>query len=463
MRRRWLLAAIVAAFLATACDKTNREASIFRDQDFTNAGRAGYLVTDAKQRVVFNVPNNRAPAPADKTAQDRIVCAEPSPDVSQALSEALKLALAVKVETQGEGSLGVDRSFSHSIAQLGERLAVIQLLRDKMFRACEAYANGAVQASGYTLMLARLDKTMTTLLSAEMVAGAFGRSLAQLGGEAGTGGVDPDELEKAKTGVTEAAKELQEAGSKTYEDDADNKKRTAAVSAAAKNLQDANLKLFALELGSARTSAAGTALLTSVGKIEEGTGSKDASGTIPGSIVNLHRNYLDDHGLEPLIDACVVAMDAAGKWPEGKTRVAALLNNAQKADVDYKLYQAIMESLLTNGTPFAAFCGLRIFTETNQRHAFIRHFTVLKRDLRGSRITGTEGTDGKDKPVVIAPGVEPVYSDIVEAVIAQREKEALKRRCTELSVILAKNLAMPDNVKTEKAEFESKKCAAVLN
>ena len=77
------------------------------------------------------------------------------------------------------------------IAQLGERLASIQLLRDKMYRACEAYANGATTQGGYISMLARVDKTMGAMLALEMSAGAFGRQLAQTQGSASVTGPNP--------------------------------------------------------------------------------------------------------------------------------------------------------------------------------------------------------------------------------------------------------------------------------
>lgn len=500
MKSRFLLAAMVPALFLAGCDKTNWESSIFREKKFTKNDdmRSGFVITDAKQRMIMNVPNNRA-GKLDPQAPNRVFCAEPSPDVSQALSEALKLAVEVKVEGRGQGGLGVDRSFSHSIAQLGERLAVIQLLRDKMYRACEAYANGAVQASGYTLMLARLDKTMATLLSAEMVAGAFGRSLAQLGGAAGTGGVDPAEMEKAQAAVTSAAAELKKASEET-----DAAKRKEKAEKASKNLEEANQKLFALELQSARTSAAGNALMASLGQINGGSSSKDSSGTIPASIVSLHRNYLDDHGLEPLIDACVVAMDAV--TPDDNTKSTALnlvrLNFGLKeisketpskksergqsqdgtqddgtkapkpgkpqgatngANLDTRLYGNIVSTLATQGSPFAAFCALRILTETNNRHAFIRHFTTLKRDLRNTRITRTEKNDDKYRVEVTHPSPLQLDKAVAEAIIAQHEAKKLKKRCEALSFVLAKNRKTLDSVKAEAAEFDSKKCATVLN
>ncbi|WP_423908377.1 hypothetical protein [Candidatus Spongiihabitans sp.] len=126
------------------------------------------IIIDAKQRILLNKSDPHHDG-------ERILCIEPPPDVAQAISSALSLK-----NQDGDAMI----SLNESIIQLGERLAVMQLLRDRMYRACEAYANGAIDRVSYVLMLARIDKTMITLLSQEMIAGAFrGRKLAPVAGD----------------------------------------------------------------------------------------------------------------------------------------------------------------------------------------------------------------------------------------------------------------------------------------
>ncbi len=444
--RRLLIVLLVAVAVA-ACDKTNWEASLFRD--IGKHPGSGYVVTDAKQRLVVNVPNSRSPV-REAGAPNRIVCAEPSPDVAQALSEALKFSAAATVEGQGGGNLGLARSFSHSVAQLGERLAVIQLLRDKMYRACEAYANGAVQASGYTLLLARLDKTMVSLLSTEMIAGAFGRSLAQIGGGAGTGGVDEKQLEEAKQAVTLAAKKLKDAAA---EPDAT---RADSVKKASKELDEANQNLFTLEMRTARTSAIGTVAMQALGQISGGaTGT--ASNNVPTSIVNLHRNYLDDHGLEPVVDACIVAMDRGRLSVEDQKKILAAEQGLAKFAGDPPADQAKREKFDTDkaaarrayeeatlfpGSPFATFCARTILTYTNHEHSFVRAFMTLKRDLRNAP-GGSAPNDG-DAPMDKS----------------QVEREQMARNeCQGWAIEIAKN---GDKAKEAKRSFEEKSCARIL-
>lgn len=471
--------AILSVVIAVAgCDKTNWESSIFRAVGQEN-DEPKYLVTDAKQRVIVNASNFRSEE-KNRHAK-RIICAEPSPDVSQALSEAVKFAAEVNVAGKGSGSIGLDRSFAQSVAQLGERLAVIQLLRDKMYRACEAYANGAVKASGYTLMLARLDKTMVSLLSSEMAAGAFGRNLAQLGGSASQGGVPPKELEAAKEKINTAVE-----GLKTAEEGKEEE--------AEKELNAALIEYYALE----RANAA---------QIVNASVSSNAIGTIPGDRANsgstiaaIHQNYLDDHGLEPLIDACVVAMDST-RTDEGIVTAIDALNNKltnliskkndreeaketlssmvsednpqklsdvfaklpknQKSQIsetlglshgsitDEEINASIEQTnkdvasirqriaeLLTSRNSFAAFCQANVLTTGKGKDSLIVHMTNLKRDLRGSRITN-EGVVKAQPVIQTDKALEDFY-------IAQGEKRAATKKCEGLRDFMMANPAKTD-------------------
>ena len=78
-----------------------------------------------------------------------ITCAEPSPDVAKIASASFDGSLAASASSVGsvanpEIAAAVAASRAEGMAQLGQRLATIQLLRDGLFRACEAYANSAI-------------------------------------------------------------------------------------------------------------------------------------------------------------------------------------------------------------------------------------------------------------------------------------------------------------------------------
>ncbi len=87
-----------------------------------------------------------------------VVCTEPSPDVAKALATALELS--AKSQTVG-GSLSA--SSSEAVAELAGRSTALLGLRDGLFKACEAYANGIIGDDAYALVLSRYGQLMTTL------------------------------------------------------------------------------------------------------------------------------------------------------------------------------------------------------------------------------------------------------------------------------------------------------------
>jgi hypothetical protein len=107
------------------------------------------------------------------------VCTEPSPDVAKALSDALTAnanATASGLSQLASGasaSLGAGFAITQnaSLSEIGRRIATTQLLRDGVFRLCEAYANGAISRYEYALVLSRYGDTMITLLAIEALSG----------------------------------------------------------------------------------------------------------------------------------------------------------------------------------------------------------------------------------------------------------------------------------------------------
>jgi hypothetical protein len=123
---------------------------------------------DARQRVILSV---------DRTGADgvkrRIVCAEPSPDTIAAAAASAGLSGGVSGIPQAptlSADLAANAAHSEQAAYIGARNATIQLLRDGLYRACEAYMNGALGDFGYGLVLANYGRVMTALLTAEGLA-----------------------------------------------------------------------------------------------------------------------------------------------------------------------------------------------------------------------------------------------------------------------------------------------------
>lgn len=115
----------------------------------------------------------------DAAASQFNVCAEPSPDVAKAISQAITENAEATIQgikaLGGTGSVNAKQALSlqqnSAVAELGRRLATTQLLRDGLYRLCEAFSNGAISKYEYALVLSRYGDTMVTLLAIEAVSG----------------------------------------------------------------------------------------------------------------------------------------------------------------------------------------------------------------------------------------------------------------------------------------------------
>ena len=127
---------------------------IFRTFDADKASAS----VDAKQRVILSGVRK-----TPKGDERRIICAEPSPDAMVALAQAMSLEATVA----GQGGGGISGSLAEAVTMIGKRTVTIQLLRDGLYRACEAYLNGAIDDYGYALLLGQFDRLMVSMLALE--------------------------------------------------------------------------------------------------------------------------------------------------------------------------------------------------------------------------------------------------------------------------------------------------------
>ncbi|MGE0474225.1 MAG: hypothetical protein AB7P17_11385 [Nitrospirales bacterium] len=191
-------------------------------------GSTDIVVTEANARLgyvhqaEYDFKNHRIKA-------QRVFCAEPSPDIAEAVQHAFGFGV------RGEGvhpsgikaglGLSLTSAEAQAVAQLGERIATIQLLRDALYRACEAYANGAFSEITYAVLLSRYDDMMLSSLLGELAAGNFGRQLSFIGGTTiGTASTD-GKVAQALNNVFDAKQAVNAASDEVQ-------KRIAAVDAA---------------------------------------------------------------------------------------------------------------------------------------------------------------------------------------------------------------------------------------
>lgn len=136
------------------------------------------IATDSRLRVVNSADITTYSIPGEVDPR-QIICAEPSPDVATTIANSFGAGTSILRRPRGFFTA----AHVEGLVQLGERTATIQLLRDKMYQTCLAYANGAISGTTYSFIMSRLDDTIVTLLMGETAGGAFGRGLASIGGK----------------------------------------------------------------------------------------------------------------------------------------------------------------------------------------------------------------------------------------------------------------------------------------
>ncbi len=157
MVRYWGVALAVGGLAMGGCSGT-----IFKPFDADK----GSVSLDARQRTIISVERGTPPE------THRVVCAEPSPDALATIAASGGLSGGVSGIPQLPGSAEVATSFTSAeqAALIGARNSTIQLLRDGLYRACEAYMNGALGDFGYGLVLVNYGRVMVSLLTADGLA-----------------------------------------------------------------------------------------------------------------------------------------------------------------------------------------------------------------------------------------------------------------------------------------------------
>jgi len=164
MQVRATLLPVVVALALVGCADLNsisRRTSLPGKND--DHGVAIHL--DAQQRLVIYRP-------------DGTYCAEASPDAMAAYAAALALGVSAPSEGAGSGA----QSGQSSIASIGLRTQSITLMRDALYRLCEATANGKVSRISATQLLARSQDLTAVVVAVEQLTGAVAANQAILSG-----------------------------------------------------------------------------------------------------------------------------------------------------------------------------------------------------------------------------------------------------------------------------------------
>ena len=160
MRR---ILAIIAALMLTGCSANFR--SIYRAYKVDSDAPTTTVLIDAKQRAIISMPNPKNDTnPKNDANRVAFVCAEPSPDALSVVSAAFA---AGSRSTESEHILA--GAITETAKQLGRRNATIQLLRDGLYRQCEAYMNGLIGPIAYESIANKYVNAMVVLLAIEEI------------------------------------------------------------------------------------------------------------------------------------------------------------------------------------------------------------------------------------------------------------------------------------------------------
>lgn len=188
---------VACANLNSISRTTSFPPSTAADGSTTDQGLAVHL--DAQQRVVL--VNGFGD-----------ICSEPSPDALAAF--AASLGLGASVPGSGAGSLAGGQQ--SSAASIGLRTQSITLMRDALFRMCEAYANDSIGPAQIASLLARSQDLTAVILAVEQMTGAVAANQVALTGTTSAGAsasllANQELLDSAREAESEKESRLKEA------------------------------------------------------------------------------------------------------------------------------------------------------------------------------------------------------------------------------------------------------------
>jgi hypothetical protein len=108
--------------------------------------------------VTVRTHPGRAGQPAEP-----VLCSEPSPDWAVAFGKALGGTASGRGPGGATGSLNATASTTNSIIVMIGRTAGVVALRDGLYTACQAYANGVIGKDAYSLILSQYGNLLVAL------------------------------------------------------------------------------------------------------------------------------------------------------------------------------------------------------------------------------------------------------------------------------------------------------------
>jgi hypothetical protein len=213
-RRGWLsLASMVIISGCANLNTIDRTTSLPIEASKDPVGKVIHL--DAQQRLVIYRAGK--------------YCAEPSPDAMAAYAASLGLGLSIP----GQGAGSLSQAQQSAVASIGLRTQSITLMRDALYRMCEAYHNGQLGDTHVVTLLARSQDLTAVILAVEQLTGAVAANQVAL---TGTAGSSASASLVSNQQLLDAARKNEQAKTEALE--ASKKEQTAAKAAADKAVAD---------------------------------------------------------------------------------------------------------------------------------------------------------------------------------------------------------------------------------
>lgn len=140
--------------LLSACDSPSAKVTQFR------FGSADTLATTGDLRLVSE---RLRPGPDGSLLP--IVCTEPSPDYAIAFGQNANANATVTIPEKASVSGGGAYAQTETATPLAGRAPAVLALRDGLFAACQAYANGVIGHDAYSMILSQYGTLLVALVA----------------------------------------------------------------------------------------------------------------------------------------------------------------------------------------------------------------------------------------------------------------------------------------------------------
>lgn len=155
-----MTAACAFEFAVASCDTPNTR---FTDADF---GDTKALATGGNLRLITQRPRQTS---SYEESSRVVFCTEPSPDYAVAFKRNADVTVQNVVADKPADQVQVKLASDEQVTNLGGRTGGVLALRDGLYAACQAYANGIIGHDAYAAVLAQYGRLIVAVANGQPV------------------------------------------------------------------------------------------------------------------------------------------------------------------------------------------------------------------------------------------------------------------------------------------------------